>query len=473
MAKQQTAFFCTECGYESSGWLGRCPACSAWNTFVEERRATGKSNQEPPSKRRRVASEEGWVGSARHSGGRAGEATSLDEVKSDEQSRIPTGLSELDRVLGGGMVQGSLVLVGGDPGIGKSTLLLQVSANPAFAGPVLYVSGEESAQQIKLRAERLGIKGKQIKLLTEISFERIEEVLLALKPSFCVIDSIQTLYSEQIQSAPGTVSQVREVTAGLLRLAKAYGTTIVLVGHVTKEGALAGPRVLEHMVDTVLYFEGESSGSLRILRAVKNRFGATNELGVFEMRQEGLVPLQDASQFLLSQRPEEVPGAVVSACMEGSRPLLVELQALAVPSVFGQPQRTVQGIDRSRLQMILAVMDHHLGGRYGAEDVFLNAVGGLKLQATGLDLAIAVAIASSARKRALRPRTLVLGELGLTGELRTVPGVERCVQEAVRMGYDYCVLPTAAKKAVQKLKLQKADFVFVDRLNEAFDVLFS
>lgn len=485
MAKVSTHYFCSECGYESSGYLGRCPSCNAWNTFVEERRATGAKAESAK------AFHQGWLGSlmdsaeqgdaAKRGPGQSGrkpgassKLLELDQISGTQGKRVKSGIDELDRVLGGGFVEGSLVLVGGDPGIGKSTLLLQVSATQGFPGPVLYVSGEESPQQIKLRAERLGVSGKGIKLLPEICFERIAETIVKLRPDLCIIDSIQTLYSEELQAAPGSVSQVRDVTAGLLRIAKQLGTTIVLVGHVTKDGALAGPRVLEHMVDCVLYFEGEQHNTLRILRAVKNRFGATNELGIFEMSQKGLLGVPNASAALLSQRPEQVAGAAVSCSMEGTRPLLVEVQALTTPTVYGSAQRALQGLERSRLLMILAVLENKLGLKVALQDVFVNVVGGFKVQDTATDLALAVAIASSMKDLPVKEHLILMGEIGLTGELRAVANIDRRVTEAFRLGFKTCVVPGTSRSAIERLKLREApDIIYVDNVAEAIDVSLS
>lgn len=469
MAKSGNRFFCSECGYESNGYLGRCPGCGAWNTLVEERRATGGKGDKSRAPSR------GWLGELSAQAAAPASAAEaclpLDAIGAEQGARHSSGIDELDRVLGGGFVAGSLVLVGGDPGIGKSTLLLQVSAAQTFGGKVLYVSGEESPQQIKLRAERLGVSGRGILLLPEICLERVAESLVRLRPALCIVDSVQTLYSEELQAAPGSVSQVREVTAGLLRIAKQLGVCIVLVGHVTKDGAIAGPRVLEHMVDCVLYFEGEQHNSLRILRAVKNRFGATNELGIFEMGAKGLSGLANASAALLSHRPQQVAGAAVSCCMEGTRPLLIELQALTAPCRYGAPQRALQGMERSRLLMILAVLENKLGLSLGAHDVFVNVVGGLRVQDTATDLALAVALASSLKDRPLRENLLILGEVGLTGELRAVPAVDRRVAEAGRLGFKSCIVPGASRKALQALRGKALpEIVFVDRLGEAIDV---
>ncbi|NJP40465.1 DNA repair protein RadA [Oscillospiraceae bacterium HV4-5-C5C] len=490
MAKSKTVFYCSECGHESSGWLGRCPNCGAWNSFVEQRRqpASGSGNAIQAG----VAS--GWLSglledagmTARTAGSRDGAAgqgrenslalLDLDGVAASEQGRVSSGLEELDRVLGQGFVPGSLVLVGGNPGIGKSTLLLQVAARSQFARPVLYVNGEESPQQVKLRAERLGIKGSGIKLMPEIVFERIAEAVIKVRPELCIVDSIQTVYSESLSSAPGTVSQVRDVTAGLLRLAKALNTTIVLVGHVTKDGSLAGPRVLEHMVDTVLYFEGEANSSLRVLRSAKNRFGATNELGIFEMTQEGLQGVKNASAAFLTGRPEHVPGSAVTCTIEGTRPLLVEVQALLNPSAYPTSQRQAQGVDRNRLNLLLAVLENRLQLSVGAMDAFLNVVGGVRVDDPAADLAIAAAIASSFRDRAVRDNTLLCGEVGLTGELRPVSFPLERIMEAGRMGFTTCLLPGSDKKNLERQSRGKdtgdwPEILYVDTLGEALDVL--
>ncbi|MBP7402370.1 MAG: DNA repair protein RadA [Clostridia bacterium] len=461
MAKTKTTYFCGECGYETSGWMGRCPGCGQYNTMVEERVATGASA-------RNGAKPAGWLARGADA---AGTAVPLDSVPTGEGRRFATGMPELDRVLGGGFVQGSLVLVGGDPGIGKSTLLLQACDQVGSHGNALYVSGEESPSQVKLRAERLGIGGAGIRLLSETSFDAIAASITAEKPVLAVIDSIQTMYAEDLSSAPGTVSQVREVTGGLLRIAKAQGTVVVLVGHVTKDGSIAGPRVLEHMVDTVLYFEGERQSSFRILRATKNRFGATDELGIFEMRDTGLVGVENASQAMLSGRPLGVPGSVVAACMEGTRPILVEIQALLNESAFAAPQRMSQGIDRNRVAMLTAVMDRRLRLGLSNMDSFLNVVGGLRIEETAGDLAVVCAIASTFRDRPLRPDTVVFGEVGLSGEIRTVGSVDRRIIEAGRMGFTSCVLPGGVRRATERIRADKLpELFFVDNIHEALDV---
>lgn len=481
MAKVRTSFFCGECGHESAGWLGKCPSCGAWNSFVEER--TQSSAKKSTGKSTGVS--QGWLGDLLVQGtsevnnprrqSQRVEALSLSEVSTDEQKRVESGLGELDRVLGGGFVPGSLVLVGGDPGIGKSTLLLQVAAKAQFEGPVLYVNGEESAQQVKIRADRLGLAGSGVKLLPEIVFERIAETVVALKPSLCIVDSIQTVYTEELSAAPGTVSQVRDVTAGLLRLAKALNCTIVLVGHVTKEGQLAGPRVLEHMVDTVLYFEGEGGNNLRALRAVKNRFGATNELGIFDMTDQGLVPVTNPSASLLEGRPRGVAGSALACVMEGTRPLFVEIQALMNPAAYASPQRQAQGVDRSRLNMLMAVLENRLKLGLGNMDAFINVVGGLRVSDTASDLAICLAAASSFKDKPIQDNCLLIGEVGLTGELRMISDAVRRIEEAARLGIERCILPSANRSGIEKLTKKKVikqwpDLVYVDNLSEAVDI---
>lgn len=481
MAKQGK-YFCNACGYEATGWLGRCPACGSWNTMVEAPKESKPEKGASGSRARRWVDEEiDSRGLDDSSSGNSPAATSrndlplldLEEVGSNEEVRTSSGIEELDHVLGGGFVRGSLLLVGGEPGIGKSTLLLQVCDRAAFRGPVLYVCGEESGRQIKLRAERLSVRRKGIKLYPEILFEKIADILLRLKPSLCIVDSIQTLYSEELSAAPGSVSQVREVTAGLLRIAKRTGTTIILVGHVTKEGAIAGPRVLEHMVDTVLYFEGEESSELRMLRAVKNRFGATNQLGLFMMKREGLLPVEDASAALLEGRPQHVPGSAITATMEGNRPLLIEIQALLNPTPYGAGQRMTQGFDRQRLSLLLALLEKQFHWELGAHDAFINLVGGIRVGEPGIDLAVLAAILSSFKELPLRPSTLFLGEVGLTGECRRVSEIEARVREAEKYGFAACVLPSSAKRALSRFKPEgKMQLIYIDRVQELLDIAF-
>lgn len=476
MAKSKSIFVCNSCGYETAGWMGKCPSCHTWNSMVEERVAEDHATASvKPSMRH------SWVGGK--------DVVPLSDVPVDENPRYTSGMKELDRVLGGGFVTGSLVLIGGDPGIGKSTLLLQVSHLAKTNGNVLYVSGEESNTQIRLRATRLGIETQHITICTQTSFEEIAETISGSKPALCIIDSIQTLYSSELSSAPGSVSQVREVTAGLLRLAKSLLITIVLVGHVTKDGALAGPRVLEHMVDTVIYFEGENSSPFRMLRAVKNRFGATGELAFFEMTDLGLLEVENASSLLLSGRPIQVPGSVVTACMEGTRPILVEIQALMNPSNYSVPQRMAQGLDRGRIGMLLAVLEKKFSAGVNNMDAYINVVGGLKITETACDLAILAAVYSALKDRPVRPDTLVLGEVGLTGEIRPISDIEKRLTEAARLGFTTCILPGSNKTGLDRIQKQRngssshdntytnksaslPDLIYADTLSEAMDVLF-
>jgi DNA repair protein RadA/Sms len=411
----------------------------------------------------------------------------LSDVTSDDDQRFTSGIHELDRILGGGFVTGSLVLVGGDPGIGKSTLLLQVSHLSRLKGKVLYVSGEESKMQIRMRAQRLNADTDHITLCTQTSFESVAETIQTIKPALCVIDSIQTLYTEEISSAPGSISQVREVTAGLLRLAKSLMITIVLVGHVTKDGTLAGPRILEHMVDTVLYFEGEGSSPYRMLRAVKNRYGATGELAFFEMTQEGLTGVESASTLLLSGRPISVPGSVITACLEGTQSVLVEIQALLNPSNYSVPQRMAQGLDRGRIGMLLAVLEKKFSVGINNMDAYINVVGGLRLTETACDLAVLAAVFSAMRDRPVRSSTLVLGEVGLTGEIRPVSHIEKRLSEAVRLGFNVAVLPGGNKDGIDRIRKRSKksgnkntndvddrfpECIYADTISEAMDVLF-
>lgn len=470
MAKSKSIYVCNSCGYEAAGWMGKCPNCDTWNSLIEERVAaapTASAAAAKPSMR------QAWVGGS--------EVIPLSDVSEEEDPRYTSGMKELDRVLGGGFVSGSLVLIGGDPGIGKSTLLLQVSHLAKTKGSVLYVSGEESKTQLRLRATRLGIETYHITVCTQTSFEEVSATISAYKPSLCIIDSIQTLFSAELTSAPGSVSQVREVTAGLLRLAKDLMITIVLVGHVTKDGALAGPRVLEHMVDTVIYFEGENSSPFRMLRTVKNRFGATGELAFFEMTDVGLTEVENASTLLLSGRPIQVPGSVVTACMEGTRPILVEIQALLNPSNYSVPQRMAQGLDRGRIGMLLAVLEKKFAAGVNNMDAYINVVGGLKVTETACDLAILAAVYSALKDRPVRPNTLVIGEVGLTGEIRPVADIERRLVEAARLGFSTCILPGSNKVGIDRITRQTGssglpvfpELVYADTLSEAMDVLFA
>ena len=436
MAKaKKTAFFCQNCGYESAKWMGQCPACREWNTFVEE-----------PTAAKTPA---GTQGIGNHSAaGR--KPVHLTEISTGKEERIPTGIGELDRVLGGGIVPGSLTLVGGDPGIGKSTLLLQVCRMLSTAGhQVLYISGEESLRQIKLRAVRIGEFNENLSLLCETNLDIIRAVMEKEKPEMAVIDSIQTMYNEEVSSAPGSVSQVRESTNVLMQIAKGMGISIFIVGHVTKDGNVAGPRVLEHMVDTVLYFEGDRHASYRILRGVKNRFGSTNEIGVFEMREEGLAEVPNPSEFMLEGRPAEASGAVTACSMEGTRPILLEVQALVSKTNFGLPRRTAAGVDYNRVNLLMAVLEKRCRYALSGYDAYVNIAGGMKMNEPALDLAIVMALISSYKDRPLDEKTIVFGEVGLSGEVRAVSMAEQRVHEAVKMGFTRCILPMVN---VSKLK---------------------
>ncbi|MDP4092305.1 MAG: DNA repair protein RadA [Bacillota bacterium] len=432
MAKSKAVFVCQECGYETTGWLGKCPACNQWNTLVEESRIVGTSTHTVT------------VASA--------EPVSLNEVEADNEERCSTGIREMDRVLGGGIVKGSLILVGGDPGIGKSTLLLQVCEKVNEGTKLLYVSGEESVKQIKIRADRLGIKNPGVQIVSETNFKAVESLLDKNRPQLAIIDSIQTMFNEDISSAPGSVSQVRDVTAGLMRIAKGLGIAIFVVGHVTKEGAIAGPRVLEHMVDTVLYFEGERHLSYRILRAVKNRFGSTNEIGIFEMRDVGLVEVDNPSMTMLSGRPENVPGTVVVSSLEGTRPMLVEIQALVCPTNFGMPRRMATGVDYNRVSLLMAVLEKRMGMQMSSNDAFVNVIGGLKIDEPACDLGIITALASSFRDRPVDSGTVLIGEVGLTGEVRSVSQIDKRVIEASRIGFKTCIIPEGNYRMLEKMK---------------------
>lgn len=430
MSKLRSKYVCSQCGYESSGWLGRCPSCLSWNTMVEEAVETGT-----PSDTRYILKD-------------LPPLVPLSQISADEGSRIPTGNPELDRVLGGGIVPASLVLVGGDPGIGKSTLILQVCSRISAEKRVLYVSGEESVQQIKLRADRIGLECSRLYMISETCFERIEAVMERDKPELVVIDSIQTMYSEKLNSAPGSVSQVREVTGNLLRISKKSGIAVFIVGHVTKEGAIAGPRVLEHMVDTVLYFEGDRNQDYRILRAVKNRFGSTNEIGLFEMTEKGLIDVQNPSSVMLEGRTENQPGSVVVGLIEGTRSMLVEVQALVCPTSFGMPRRMANGLDYNRLAMLIAVLEKRAGMQLHSFDAYLNVAGGFRIDETAADLGVVAAIASSFRNIPVSADTVLFGEVGLTGEVRAVGQSEKRLSECARLGFRRCIMPAGSAKSL-------------------------
>lgn len=461
MAKGKTLFFCKECGYESAKWMGQCPGCKEWNTFVEE-----------PAESRSSGGKRGAGGFLPGTGLRSGGArpARLDEISLDENDRMKTGFDELDRVLGSGIVAGSLVLVGGDPGIGKSTLLLQVCRNLAGAGKkVLYISGEESLKQIKMRASRIGEVTGDLKFLCETSLDVIEGVIREEKPDAAVIDSIQTMFREEVSSAPGSVSQVRESTNLLMQLAKSQGVAVFIVGHVTKEGMVAGPRVLEHMVDTVLYFEGDRSDAYRILRGVKNRFGSTNEIGVFEMGEEGLQEVKNPSEFLLSGRPEDASGAAVACLMEGTRPILLEVQALVTATSFGMPRRTAAGTDYNRVNLLMAVLEKRCRFEMSRYDAYVNIAGGMRMNEPALDLAIVMALISSLKDRAIDPRTVIFGEVGLSGEVRGVSMAEQRVNEAVKMGFETCILPQICLDRLKKT--DKIRLLGVRNVREAIDLI--
>ena len=454
MAKgKKSIFFCQNCGHEEAKWLGQCPACKEWNTFVEERIDSGITKGTTVAAR---AVHEAKV-------------VPLTEVTADDDTRSETGIKELDRVLGGGIVPGSLVLVGGDPGIGKSTLLLQVCQRMAQMKKILYISGEESQAQIKLRANRMGNFTSSLLLLCETNLGIIRSVIEKERPELVIIDSIQTMYSEDVTSAPGSVSQVRESTNVFMQLAKGLCIPIFIVGHVTKEGTVAGPRVLEHMVDTVLYFEGDRHASYRILRAVKNRFGSTNEIGVFEMRQSGLVEVENPSEYMLSGKPENASGTVVACSMEGTRPILLEIQALVCRTNFGMPRRTAAGTDYNRVNLLMAVLEKRLGMSLGNCDAYVNIAGGIKMNEPAIDLGIVMALVSSYRNRPIDEKTIVFGEVGLSGEVRAVNMPEQRVAEAKKLGFETCILPEVSLKMVKEI--QGIRLVGVKTVNEAVGII--
>ena len=431
MAKSSTIFVCNECGYESAKWLGKCPACNAWNTFFEQKIVENKGTKNNVSERKNIKPQ------------------ALNTYVAKENIRTSTGFEELDRVLGGGIVKGSLVLLGGEPGIGKSTLILQICNKIKGNGKVLYVSGEESAEQIKLRADRLGISNEDILFLGETDIEIIGQVIIEIKPKLVIIDSIQTMYSEELSAAAGSVSQVREITAQIMKICKMQDITTIIIGHVTKEGNIAGPRVLEHMVDTVLYLEGERYFSYRIIRGVKNRFGSTNEIGMFEMKEEGMCEIQNPSNVLISEREDNPAGSCIVSCMEGTRPILVELQSLTTQSVFGFPKRTANGIDFNRLALLIAVMEKKAGLMLGSQDVYLNVVGGLRINEPSIDLGIILSTCSSFKNIAIPKDVVVMGEVGLTGEVRRINLVEKRIKESEKLGFKKCIIPESNKKLLK------------------------
>ena len=450
MAKKKSIYFCQNCGHEENKWLGQCPACKEWNTFVEEKITTSKS-----AAAARLDSEMQVLG--------------LSEVKLDDILRVQTGIQELDRVLGGGIVPGSMILVGGDPGIGKSTLLLQVCQHLAEVQNVLYISGEESLTQIKLRANRMGEFSDRLKLLCETNLDIIRSVIEKKRPATVIIDSIQTMYNEEVGSAPGSVSQVRESTNVLMQLAKGLGISIFIVGHVTKEGTVAGPRVLEHMVDTVLYFEGDRHASYRILRGVKNRFGSTNEIGVFEMRGDGLWEVQNPSEYMLNGRPENASGSVVACSMEGTRPILIEIQALVCKSNFGMPRRTATGTDYNRVNLLMAVLEKRIGLHISDYDAYVNIAGGIRMNEPAIDLGLILAIVSSYKNRPIDEKTIVFGEVGLSGEVRAVNMPQQRVAEARKLGFETCILPKVSLKSIEDTSGIK--LVGVNSISEVLDLI--
>lgn len=452
MKKIKTTFFCQNCGYQSPKWLGKCPSCSEWHRFVEEEiRNSGSSistelqfNETPMP---------------------------IDAIEADERERIKVGIDEVDRVLGGGIVGGSAILIGGDPGIGKSTLLLQVMQNLAQKGlNVLYITGEESARQIKLRGKRVGASSKGLLVLVEIDLENILKHIKKIEPQVVVVDSIQTVYSSALSSAPGSVGQVREASARLILLAKKIGIPVFLIGHVTKEGAIAGPKVLEHMVDTVLYFEGDSGHAYRIIRGIKNRYGPTNEIGVFEMRDNGLSEVANPSAFFLAERPEGAAGSVVVPSIEGTRPILVEIQSLVSATNLGMPRRTAIGVDHNRVTLLVAVLDKICGLHLGNHDIFINVAGGVKVDEPGVDIGIVSSIASSFLDRPIDSGTVVFGEVGLTGEVRGISQMESRIKEAARMGFNRCILPKTLSRNVSSETEMK--FVEIGNLKDLLEHLF-
>ena len=448
--KNSTVFVCNECGYESSKWLGKCPSCGSWNSFFEEKVIDTKKTASGTNKPR-------------------AEVQKLNEVVKKKTNRIKTNVEELDRVLGGGFVEGSLVLLGGEPGIGKSTLILQICNSLQMDDPILYVSGEESADQIKIRADRLGTTRDNILFLSETDIDNVEVALENTGAKFVIIDSIQTMYSDEITSAPGSVSQVREITARIMKMCKMTGITTIIIGHVTKDGNIAGPRVLEHMVDTVLYLEGERYFSYRILRGVKNRFGSTNEIGMFEMEDKGLVEVKNPSELLISEREGNPTGSVIVVSIEGTRALALELQALATPTIFGLPRRNASGIDYNRLTLLMAVLEKRASMNFSSQDVYINLVGGIKVSEPALDLGIVIAAASSFKNVSIPDDVAVIGEVGLTGEVRSVGLIDRRIKEVEKLGYKKVIIPESNKKLLKEK--YRLDIIGVRNIIEAMKAL--
>ncbi|VIG02342.1 DNA repair protein RadA [Clostridioides difficile] len=452
MAKIKTKYVCQSCGYETAKWLGKCPECTKWNTFVEE------IDQKSTKKEVFIIDKS------------SSKPVTINSIESKEEERFTTDINELDRVLGGGIVKGSLVLVGGDPGIGKSTLLIQVSSNIANLGKtVLYITGEESESQIKMRAKRLGINSENLYIFAENNLSIIESYLEVVNPELIILDSIQTVFSPEISSAPGTVSQIKEGTSKFMKISKKMGISTFIVGHVTKEGSLAGPKLLEHMVDTVLYFEGERYNTYRLVRAVKNRFGSTNELGVFEMRDLGLVELDNPSKILISEKPKDVAGSVIISTVEGTRPMLLELQALVSPTSFGIPKRTSTGVDYNRVGMLLAVLEKRVGLQIQNQDVYINIVGGIKINEPSIDLGIAISVASSFRNIPIDEDIAVTGEVGLTGEVRAVSFIEKRIAECKKLGFKKIVVPRSNYDVIKDTK--GIEIWPVDNLRQAINIV--
>jgi DNA repair protein RadA/Sms len=455
MAKTKTTYFCQSCGAQSGKWIGKCPSCNEWNTYVEE--IVSKGDDATP-------------GIASTSTQRASKPQLVSEINLSEQHRIPVYDKELSRVLGGGLVPGSLILFGGEPGIGKSTLMLQVALNMRNM-KVLYVSGEESEQQIRMRAERIGMNNPKCYILTETSTQNIFKQIEVLEPNLLIVDSIQTLHSAHIESSPGSVSQIRECTSELMRYAKESGTAVFLIGHITKDGSLAGPKVLEHMVDTVLQFEGDRNHVYRLLRTTKNRFGSTNELGIYEMQGSGLREVTNPSEILITAREELVSGVAIAATMEGLRPMLIETQALVSSAAYGTPQRSSTGFDLRRLAMLLAVLEKRCGFRLGVKDVFLNIAGGIKVEDPGIDLALVCAVLSSNEDMPISPKVCFAGEVGLSGEIRPVNRVDQRISEAEKLGFDHIFISKYNKKGLD-LKNYKIKITMVAKIEEVFSLLF-
>ncbi|MCM1363584.1 MAG: DNA repair protein RadA [Faecalibacterium sp.] len=453
-SKSKSVYVCSECGYETPKWLGKCPNCNEWSTLQEEIRSTQSIKETVKSAK---------IQSVR--------SYSLMDIKPDDEIRYKTGMGELDRVLGGGIVKGSLVLISGDPGIGKSTILLQICQNLGERLSILYVSGEESYNQIKLRADRLNVSTENLLVLCETDVQAISEHIMSVKPNLVIVDSIQTMNHSELSSSTGSVTQVRECTSLLMRTAKALSIPMLIVGHVNKDGNIAGPKVLEHIVDAVLYFEGERNLSFRILRAVKNRYGSTNEIGVFEMTDKGLTEVENPSEMLISGRPKNTPGTCVACVMEGTRPLLAEIQGLVTPTGFGNPRRMTNGFDYNRMAMLIAVLEKRGGYFFSNMDTYINVVGGMKLDEPALDLTIAMALVSSLKDYALRDDVLAFGEIGLAGEIRAISHCEQRVKEAARLGFNRCIIPKHNLRSISESLKKDIEIIGVRTIRQAFEAL--